>query len=354
MSTNRFRGPKREGGSRAFPPRLAHRAELVEFTSAVLADNPLGDPATRLVATLRPPSGTTEGRPLVVFLPGFLGSGPVEITPRKPFEESFFDLADRLMRTGVSPEATIIAPDPTTSLGGNQYVNSPAVGRYDDHLVTELVPWARERFRASSVGLLGQSSGGFGALHLVCEHPGRFAAVACSAGDMGFEYAYLHDLARACRAYQDQGGPERFLRHLHDEPSALRGPFDDSGSGLLVAAMSASYSPIATEPGAFELPFDWETAEFFPAVWARWKLLDPVHRVSTDEGAAALRHLVRLHVTGSRGDEWGLDQGARWFAANARRARVPVVHDELPGGHFARDARFTALLPPLVQALAAT
>ncbi len=342
------RGPRGEG---AFPLRLGPRAETIPFTSSVLADNPLGDPATRPVAVLRPPSGRTEGAPLLLLLPGFLGSGASELSRHAPFDENLFELFDRLQRTGASGEATLIAPDCTTALGGNQYVNSPAVGRYDDYLVQELLPWARERFRSGPVGVLGQSSGGFGALHLAFEHPGAFGAVGSSAGDMGFEYTYLPDLARACRVYRHHGGPDRFLAALFEDPGLLKGPFDASGAALLIAAMGASYSPVASEPGSFELPCDPETAEFRSDVWAQWKRFDPVERVGTPDGSAALRRAKVVAVTGSSEDEWALDAGARWFAAVARRSGVPVVHEEFAGGHFVRVPRFAALFPRLVAAL---
>jgi hypothetical protein len=74
--------------------------------------------------------------------------------------------------------------------------------------------------------------------------------------------------------------------------------------------------------------------------------------VATAEGKAALLRPRLVHVTGSTADEWMLDQGARWFAAAARRAGVPVVHDEFDGGHFTRNPRFTAIFSKMLAALA--
>ncbi len=331
-----------------FAPDPGGRAEVVPFESHVLAGNPLGDPATRGVAVLTPPSGKTEGKPLLVFLPGFTGSGPHEIRRRGLYEENLFQVFERLQRAGDCPEATLIAPDATTALGGTQYVNSPAMGRYDDYVVQELIPWAEERYRTRGLGVLGQSSGGFGALHLALEHPGRFDAIGSSAGDLGFEYSYLPDLANACREYQKHGGPERFLEHLFADPSVMRGPHDPSGAALFTAAVAACFSPVSEPPGAFELACDWETGELREDVWARWKAFDPVVRVARPEGAAALRRARRLVVTASAGDEWHLDQSARWFAAVARRHGVPLLHREFEGGHFVRGPRFEMLFRELL------
>jgi hypothetical protein len=345
--------PSRRPSDRAFPAPVAPgpRAELAEVASDALRDNPLGDPPDRQVAVLRPPSGRTEGSPLLVLLPGYTGAGPAEMLRRGPFEENLFQLFDRLQRSGACGEATLLSPDCVTAVGGNQYVNSSAVGRYDDYVVRELIPWAQERYRTQGLGVLGQSSGGFGALHLAFEHPGLFDAVGSSAGDMGFEYTYLGEVPKACREYQRHGGPDRFFRKLFEDPSVLQGPTHPSGAALILAGMGASYSPIDAEPGSFELPFDWETSELVPEVWRRWKRFDPVERVARPEGRDALRQPRVVMVTGSTGDEWGLDQGSRWFSAVARREGVAVVHEEFAGGHFVRGPRFTALFSRLVAEL---
>ena len=346
-----YKVPLSPRAERSFPRPLGDHAEILELDSAILADNPLHDPARRRVAVLRPPSGETEGRPLLLLLAGYMGSGPGEMLRGGPFEENLFQLFDRLVRSGACGTATLISPDCTTALGGNQYVNSSAMGRYDDYLLDELLPWARERYHPSTVGVLGQSSGGFGALHLSLEHPGVFAAAASSAGDMGFEWTYLPELPRAAREYRMHGGPEAFLAKLFGDPSVLRGPMSPSGAALITAGMGASYSPVESDPGAFELPVDWETGALVPEVWSRWTAFDPVGRVATPEGTAALRSLKHLHVTGSTGDEWYLDLGARWFASVARRHGVPVVHDEFEGGHFTRVPRFTSMFTKMVAAL---
>ncbi len=334
-----------------FPASLGDRAEVVDHESSVLVGNPPGDPSRRQVAALRPPSGRSEGRPLLVLLAGFGGAGVSEISRAAPFESNLFQLFDHLQRSGACGEATLVSPDCTTALGGSQYVNTSALGRYADYVVDEIVPWAMERFSPGRIGILGQSSGGFGALHLAFEHPGRFEAVGSSAGDLGFEHCYLPDFPKACRVYQSHGGPEAFLAKLYEEPGTLKGPHHSTGSALITLAEAANYSPLDSDPGAFELPFEWETAEFLPSVWQRWKRFDPVARVATPDGAAALRGLRHLEITGSTDDEWGLDQGARWFAAEARRQGLPVVHREFPGGHFDRGPRFASLFTDLVAAL---
>ncbi len=52
----------------------------------------------------------------------------------------------------------------------------------------EVLPWVAERYRTGPIGVLGTSSGGFGALVLALRHPEVFRAAASNAGDAYFEY----------------------------------------------------------------------------------------------------------------------------------------------------------------------
>lgn len=347
------RPPVDKRGPSSFPPPMAGTTGHTSIESAILKGNPWGDPHVRELAYYLPPSGRTEGLPLLVHLSGFTGAGWMEFLRRGPFQESLIQLLDRLIRSGECPEAVLIAPDCLTSLGGSQYVNSAATGRYADYVAEELVPWAQEKFRTRGIGVLGQSSGGFGALHLGAEFPKVFQAVGSSAGDAAFEYCYLPDLPRAFREFRKAGGPVQWMERLFSDPAVLKGHTDASGSALNTLAMASCYSPDPEELGSFELPIDMDSGEILPDVWNRWLAFDPVRRLSDDRVRAAYCGLRSLHVTGSDADEWYLDVGARLFAAEARRHQIPVHHDEFPGSHFTRNPRFAALYPRMIRALMA-
>src|SRR5439155_20302143 len=102
-----------------------------------------------------------------------------------------------------------------TRWGGAQYLDSPALGNYETHLIEEVLRGLVQRLRpipepaARAVG--GKSSGGFGALVLAMRHPDQFAAVASHAGDMAFELSLLPDLPVAARTLRRHGGIGRFL-----------------------------------------------------------------------------------------------------------------------------------------------
>lgn len=347
------RVPRLRGPGRWFTSGGAGIGSIVPFESKVLRGNPLGDPYLRDVGVYLPPGRPRAGLPLLVLLAGFSGSGWAEALPEKFLGESLFRLFDRLVRTGASKPAVIVAPDGLTRLGGSQYVNSTATGRYADYVVKEIIPWARATYGTSRVGILGQSSGGFGALHLAMENPGVFEAVGSSAGDLGFEYCFTADIARAARTVREFGGSERFLRALGAEPSLLADPTGPIGATLLILAMGACFSPRAGHPGEFEVPFEEATGALRPEVWARWMRFDPAERIRHPGPQRALRRLRRLVIVASHRDEWMLDVGARIFVARARAARVQARYREFEGRHFDKNVRFAHLFTEMAGALSA-
>lgn len=350
------RVPLGRRGARSFPPPLSGKVLFETLESSVLRDNPLGDPASRTVACYTPPSGKTEGKPLLVLLSGFTGAGWMSF--QRPtylglhLGEPQPQRLERLVRAGKCGEAVMVAPDCITLLGGSQFVNSSATGRYEDHVVQEVVPWAQEKFKTSGVAVLGQSSGGFGSLYLGSRHPKVFQAVGSSSGDMAFELSYLPDVPKAVRELAKHGGPEGFLSKMFEDPSVVKGPFDPSGAALNMLAMASCYSSRAGEGAAFDLPFEVESGLLIPEVWKRWLEFDPLRSLEAEDLRAALKRMKLVHLTASAPDEWALDVGARMFAARARRLGVPVLHEEFPGGHMQSGPRFETLLTHLVNALA--
>src|SRR5512145_1513211 len=77
--------------------------------------------------------GASHGRgrrfPVLYDLVGFTGTGIAHLNWR-PFSENVAERAARLVREGRMGPVIIAFPDCFTSLGGNQYVNSSAIGRY--------------------------------------------------------------------------------------------------------------------------------------------------------------------------------------------------------------------------------
>lgn len=329
------------------------RVQVERFESAVLAANPLGDPAVRRVPVYLPPSYDSEPQrrfPVVFLLAGFTGRGTMMLND-EAWGVPIHERMDRLIAAGRSGEMILVMPDCFTRLGGSQYLDSSATGRYETHLVEELVPWADRSFRTLAGrdhrGVAGKSSGGYGALTLGMKHPDVFGALACHCGDLYFEYCYRVDLPIACTVLQRAGGLRAFLERFEEAPQKGRDEF----TTLNIVAMSACYSPEPAQEMGVGLPFDLETGAIREEVWRRWLEHDPLHMLAAHE--SALRSLRLLYLDCGSRDEFHLQHGMRLFARALASRGIDHVCEEFDDGHRNVSYRYDTSLPLLSRALAA-
>ncbi len=326
---------------------------LERFESRALEGNPAGDPHVRTVPVYLPPAHASEpGRrfPVIFVLAGFTGLGRGLLND-SPWSPPLDERMDALVAAGCG-EVILVMPDCFTRFGGSQYLDSGATGRYETHVVEELVPWADGRFATlggrDHRGVAGKSSGGYGALTLGMKHPNVFGAVACHSGDMYFDYCYRGDVPGVCTALQRAGGVgpwlERFERqrqHGHEDMTVLN-----------ILGMAAAYSPNpAAPPFGFDLPCDLETGAFRADVWARWLEHDPL--VMLERHEAALRALRLLYLDCGTRDEFHLHHGARLLARRLAARGIPHEHEEYDDGHMNVSYRYDVSLPKLARALGA-
>src|SRR5688572_28077122 len=172
---------------------------VLERTSSVLRDNPLGDPHVRKLGVWLPPQYDHGGRrrfPVLYDLVGFTGSG-LSHANWKPFSDNVPERAARLIHDGKMGPVILVFPDCFTALGGNQYVNSSAIGNYADYLTREIVPFVDREFRTlpgrEHRGCFGKSSGGYGAILHGMKYARYWGAVASRSGDAYFDFVYWHD-----------------------------------------------------------------------------------------------------------------------------------------------------------------
>jgi len=370
--------------ARKRPPASAGRVVALEFDSRILADNPLGDPHVRRLAVWLPPgydSGTTRGRsagrgrryPVLFDLVGFTGSGLAHLNWR-PFDENVPERAARLVFERRMGPAIIVFPDCFTSLGGNQYVNSSAIGRYADYLTRELIPLVDREFRTLASrehrGCFGKSSGGYGAIIHGMRYARYWGAIADHSGDALFDFCYrtdwprtlneidrfrvpprttgpvnvLREERRAGQGYDD-GRVRRFLEHVwsHDKLT------DAEGHALMNLAMAATYDPDPRTPLGFRLPFNLETGELLATRWQRWLRNDPVNLVGAYK--ANLRRLRGIYIDCGWRDQYHLHFGARLLSKRLAQHGVPHRYEEFDDNHSSIDYRMDVSLPFLYRAL---
>jgi enterochelin esterase family protein len=320
--------------------------------SAILKGNPPGDPHGRELYVYLPP-GYDRGKdryPVVWCLAGFTGRGRMMLNDGA-WTPGIQDRMDALIASGRSRPMILALPDCFTHLGGSQYVNSTGLGRYEDHLVQELVPLVDARFRTLASrehrGVMGKSSGGYGALVLGMRHPDVFAAVACHSGDIYFELCYKRDFGPAIRRIRRAGGVAEWYDKFH---KAAKKPSEDFPA-LDTLGMAAAYSPNPKNPPTFcDLPFDVETGALRPDVWARWLEHDPLTLV--ERHGESLKRLRLLFLDCGTEDEFYLELGARQLSARLKALGVRHEHEEFEDGHMNIPYRYDVSLPKLSAALA--
>jgi enterochelin esterase family protein len=330
-------------------PRGTVRSERVE--SRVLQGNLPGDPHVRELYVYLPP-GYENGKeryPVAWCLSGFTGRGRMLLNDN-PWAPGIADRMDALLAAGAAKPMILALPDCFTHLGGSQYVNSPALGNYEDHVIEELVPFLDSRYRTLATpehrGVIGKSSGGYGALMLGMRHPDVFQAVVCHSGDIHFEYCYKRDFGPALRTIRKGGGLAAWLRAFRASPRKLHADIE----AVNIIAMAAAYSPNAGNPPAYcDLPFDLETGAIDDTVWKRWLLWDPLLLV--ERFAEGLRKLKLLYLDCGKEDEFYLELGARCFAKRLDALGIPYEYEEFEDGHMNISYRMDVSLPKLSHAL---
>jgi S-formylglutathione hydrolase FrmB len=334
---------------------FAGRVEEHTIESAALSNNRLGDPAERPLWVYLPPGyedGPDDGYPSVYVIQGL--TGQIDMwRNRAAFRPNYLELIDDLFGREQAPPAIVVFVDAWTSLGGSQYLNSPATGRYHDYLCEEIVPFVDHTYRTDARpekrGIQGKSSGGYGALVTPMLRPDLFGALASHAGDALFEGCYLPDFRRSVRALRkDYGGSfEKFWEDFRSRPA-----FSKESDGHLMNdwCMAACYS--AEDDGTVTLPYDVETGRLIDEVWARWLAWDPVRMIPRH--SETVRSLRAIYLDSGTMDEFYLDNGAVAVSKELNALGVDHFFELFDAGHMSIDYRYPKSLAFLCEALAKT
>ena len=331
------------------------RLEETEISSRALEGNALGDTARRPLYVYLPPGYDDEPDrryPAVYVLQGFLGVLPAWKHRTNNLRLTYPEMADELFESGGAPPCIVVFVDAWTSLGGSQFVDSPATGRYHTYLCEDVVGYVDATYRTLDDprhrGVQGKSSGGFGAMITAMMRPDLFGGLATHAGDAFYEYCYLPGLAEAYRTLRDHydSSFESFFADMAARP-ALSRPTD--AAVLSAWAIGACFS--AEQDGTVKVPFDLRTGRLDEVVWARWLAWDPIRMVPLH--APALRSQRAIWVDAGRSDQFCLDIGAEAFVAELAAIGVADVAFELfDGTHAAIEYRYPLSLAFLAERLA--
>ncbi len=370
--------------ARKRPLRDAGTVVVLEHRSKILADNPLGDPALRKLAVWLPSeydaraSGPGRRFPVLYDMVGFMGTGISHLNWR-PFSDNVAERAARLIHDGRMGPVILVFPDCYTALGGNQYVNSSAIGNYADYLLQEIVPFVDREFRTLASrehrGCFGKSSGGYGAMIHGMKYASHWGAIADHSGDAYFDFIYradwpntLNELAKY-RSPLRKAGPVRPPRDTHLE-HGLRSGLDDGrvrrfldamwgkhklthaeGHAIMNVCMAATYDPDPKAPLGFRLPFHLDTGELIEQRWRAWLEHDPVLLVRRH--ARNLRRLKGIYIDCGWRDQYHIHYGCRQLSRRLAAAGIAHRYEEFDDDHSDVDYRMDVSLPYLYRALKA-
>jgi len=331
------------------------RIEDAVVDSPALAGNPLGDPTARPLIVYLPPGyddPANAGRryPSVYVIQGF-ASRVEGWRNRRAFRPTFLDRLDEVFAgDDPAPPAIVVFVDAFTAVGGSQFLDSPAIGRYHTYLCDDVVGFVDGRYRTIPAwehrGIMGHSSGGYGAMVSAMLRPDVWGGMASHAGDALFELCYQKDFADCARIISRQydGSFDRFWEDFRSRP------YDKGGDFVVINtyAMAAAYS--ADADGTIHFPFDLTTGQLVPEVWDRWLAWDPVRMAPSH--ADALGHLRAVWLDGGKNDEWYLELGMLAFRDALAAIGVTDVHFELfDGRHSGIEWRYPLSLTYLAQRL---
>ena len=306
----------------SFEP-IRGKIERFSFSSPNL-ENQIGDPLEREVMVHIPPNATGK-LPCIIYLAPFTGTGFARANWRA-FGETLPQRHERLVKEGLMEPSILVMPDTFTSLGGNQFIDSSIVGDWGTWLKTDLRNEINSRYDVSGFGLVGKSSGGYGAL-VRGMLDDCWDAIACHSGDCGFEILYGIELPKTLTQLKPHGGVDGFLSYVKNTKS-LRG---DDFHTLMILAMAATYSD-GTIPADENCIFDDEK-------WSEWKAWDPLNMIEDH------RNLPPCWIDVGDSDQYNIQYGLRQL--HTRMVELEISHDweEFPGTHSGIDHRLDLSLP---------
>jgi enterochelin esterase family protein len=219
----------------------------------------------------------------------------------------------------------LVLPDCFTIFGGAQYINTSALGNYEDYLNDELIPYVDSHYRTLPTrehrAITGKSSGGYGAMVQAMRHPELWSAMANHSGDIYFEFGYMPEMAKLHANLMRFGGLEEFIKQIPDIKARKKVEFGVIG----MLCYGAAFAPNPAAPRGFDMPVDLETGALLEDVWARWLEWDPVRMIDRPEYIDAWRQMNYIYLDCGLWDEFNFQIGTR-ILSNKLTA-LGIAHD---------------------------
>lgn len=328
--------------------------EWLKFSAKAIKNFPMGDPHERCFPVYLPPDYSekrADPYPVIFMLAGFASRSAKYVWQESVYTPALPLQLDQAIINKQLPPMIMVFPDGSSRLGGSQYINSPALGNYQDYIADEVVTLIDNQFHTHASenfrGVLGHSSGGYGALLLGMQRPDRFRFICSSAGDGFFEVSILPFVNQAVYQLEKAGGVDAFTHWFFHEPTAM-----SQGSAvfhtMLTLALAPCFAPnLQAAPLYGDLFFDLKTGAIREAVWERYLAWDPVRLV--EKSLSQLRELKWLHLACGLQDEYAAQWAHRQLSAKLQQHQIAHHLEEYPGTHLGHEWRHIERLRLMLQ-----
>ncbi|MDA0715100.1 MAG: alpha/beta hydrolase-fold protein [archaeon] len=326
------------------------QGQIVRFSfDSKQLQNKLGDPTTREVMVHVSPEAVQliqQGHrlPVLVYLAPFTSSAPAR-AGWKAFSESILQRHERLVKKGKMKPVYLVLPDTFTSLGGNQFIDSPILGHWSTWLSNDLQEEMAKRFNTNGrFSILGKSSGGYGAMMNAMLFGDRWHGVASHSGDVGFDFMFKHDFFNTLRRLEAFSSMSEFVNSTRVSDSISHDTLHD----LMMIALAASYCPPkSNDLNDIQFPITGAYHTFDEQIWQDWKRWDPLEMVKTHG-----HHLSKLSVfflDCGRFDQYNIHFGSRLLSQTLNELGIEHTYEEFDGTHSSIDYRLDVSLALLSQ-----
>lgn len=270
--------------------------------------------------------------PVVFVIPGWGGTHYDVLGPQ---------VAQRYgIGTGKDKIYVYLNPESQTRFGLHAFVDSRVNGPWGKALVEELVPWLTTQYRIHKDPLqhfiIGQSSGGYGALWLQLNYPAAFGGCwAVSPDPVDFSnFTGVNIYEPGVNLYYDKAEKERPFFIVDGQPLGTLKKFvaleDFLGDGGQLQSFEAEFG-LPDKQGRPQPLYNRTTGLIDPRVAAAWQPYDLGRFLLTNYRKIAKDLNQKVHVYAGADDNFFLDKAVLLFREKAVRVNAAMAIELFPG-----------------------
>jgi hypothetical protein len=313
----------------------------IEIQASSLKGFPSHDKILRKVQLYIPPK-IPKACGVIFVLSGWGERSSKYLRNDSAFGESLEEQIDQMIAEKKMPPSIIVFPDATSRLGFSQYINSSSLGNYQTYLYHDLLETIETLYpikkEAPCRGIMGHSSGGFGALWMGFLKSDIFGHVTASAADSFFEISILPSIPHVIAEIESAGGVEAFIKKFLQHPNPS-GQSHSKFLTMMTLSLAPCYAPNPAVPWLLgDLFFDIETGEIKESIWKKWLAFDPLRAI--DEHFFSFKKLKSIVLECGQQDEYGLQLGHRQLSKKLKNHQIDHEFFEFPGRHSGHSWRF--------------